>query len=160
MVCSSKTSFSLSFEQIGSNDPVQCRLVKRPLFLFLLKKRVPHSVRFWSSECACRRVLCACSILSGCLASRGYNDVDCSWWCHWSIHNLMLRIDTLCRSLTICYVRNNVSEIGIDSLSFGLSPGKLSCMYFDWFFVSSISLSAANCLRLSLRTSPIGVWAI
>ena len=68
MVCSTKTSFYL-FWQMGPNDPVQGRLVKRPLFLFLMDKRAhtyPVHGGLWfflfgSIEWV--RVLCACSVV-------------------------------------------------------------------------------------------------
>ena len=36
-------------------------------------------------------------------------------------------------------------------LSFGLSPGKLPCIYFDWFLVRGISLSAAQLFVIAIE---------
>ena len=45
-----------------------------------------------------------------------------------------------------------ISFMRFCGLSFGLSPGEIPCIYFDWFLVCGISLSAAQLFVIAIES--------
>ena len=44
-----------------------------------------------------------------------------------------------------------IFDIRVDGLSFGLSPGELPCIYFDWFLVCGVSLPVAQLFVIAIE---------
>ena len=168
MICSITTSFIFLFDKWAPNDPViQSWLVKIcTLFLLLLKNGPIYPV--WFDRVNAQYVLLSGSLDIRCIGCQSQRRLLVVMLL---INNTMLQIDGMCWAPNIWDESNNNSEIQYSiigrihfvrfqmsrSLSFGLSPDELPCIYFDWFLVQGISLPAA---QLPLRVSSQGVWAI